>query len=312
MLFWKNFGKFLQGRVLGDYFQEPKEFSCSRRGCCCENLPKAKLRRDFWDARRGPFYLAARKASEGISIFDWEVDRLKKEAVKKEKKLTLERQFVLFPESGLPVVANWLWVVENCPFLEEGKCSIYGKRPLMCRQFPVRGKNVFFSIKRREKLGLAISSLCARAQETNAPRYFRGANETIRRFSKAFGECFLAKIRYDADWLFVTESARFLEMSGKIGFERAENLSPKRAWVKSRKFQRLSALLVEKGVFRNRRALERKLESNREILVSLFLQRKFGEIRNFKVIGFRDAGPARKTRRLPGKRTSLSARTFVP
>lgn len=70
------------------------------------------------------------------------------------------RKFALHVIQGiislpLPMVSDWGLEGLGCPFLEDGKCSIYSVRPLFCRMFgaftvTTFGANTYYSCSRQE------------------------------------------------------------------------------------------------------------------------------------------------------------------
>ena len=93
-----------------------KKFECKQCGKCCS---------DFGDKKYLPLY-------------EWDVEILKEEAENKKISLKIEPlKFFLDKKTGIVIVFLYGLMEEPCPFLEDLKCSIYEKRPLICRKFPL-------------------------------------------------------------------------------------------------------------------------------------------------------------------------------
>jgi Fe-S-cluster containining protein len=92
-------------------------FKCKGCGDCCRNFgEKGKC----------------------IPLFDFEVERLKEIAARKNIKIEFKpRKYLLEENSGIIFVYLYGLNHNVCPFLKEKKCSIYQERPIICRQFPI-------------------------------------------------------------------------------------------------------------------------------------------------------------------------------
>jgi Fe-S-cluster containining protein len=98
------------------------KFKCIKCGSCCKNI-----------SDKG-------SSSNGLPLFEWEAKRLKK----LKKGIKIEPLDVFYDEkSKIYFCLGYLLIGEPCVFLKNKKCSIYKKRPLICRAFPVAKHPLF-------------------------------------------------------------------------------------------------------------------------------------------------------------------------
>jgi len=73
-----------------------------------------------------------------LPLFEWETKELKKIAKEKKIKISIKPN-LYFLDKKSNTVFVYLYGMFNhpCPFLKRKRCSIYDKRPLICRQFPI-------------------------------------------------------------------------------------------------------------------------------------------------------------------------------
>jgi Fe-S-cluster containining protein len=97
-----------------------KAFECQKCGHCCKS---------FKDEERG---------LKGLPLFEWEKEELEKVAKEKGIELNIEVTDIIYDKkSNSYICLNFSLIQEPCPFLKETQCSIYNKRPLICRAFPL-------------------------------------------------------------------------------------------------------------------------------------------------------------------------------
>ena len=92
-------------------------FKCKSCGECCRNF---------------------QEKGKCIPLFDFEVEILKN--ISNEKNIKIEFKPIKYLlEENSQIVFVYLYGLNHdiCPLLKENKCSIYTKRPLICRQFPL-------------------------------------------------------------------------------------------------------------------------------------------------------------------------------
>jgi Fe-S-cluster containining protein len=97
------------------------KFKCKKCSCCCRKFGGG-------DGAKEPH----------LPIFEWEVEIIKK--IAKERGINLDirpSDVFLDKKSDTAFCCMYGLFNEPCNFLKENKCSIYEKRPLVCRMFPL-------------------------------------------------------------------------------------------------------------------------------------------------------------------------------
>ena len=112
---------------------------CKKCGNCCRFRPikiefdEEKVKREFYYAT-GFLYLFSFTRMT-ITLLPWEVKILKNEAKKRGISIKiLPKKFVLKNNEAVPI--DYFLDHDVCPFLSKNLCTIYEKRPLICRCFP--------------------------------------------------------------------------------------------------------------------------------------------------------------------------------
>jgi Fe-S-cluster containining protein len=116
------------------------KFKCYQCGNCCKNLMKRGKKRHNPDGQLVP------DEKLGLTIFNWEVETLKKLAKENNIKLILEPQHGLVSKEGILIIACYQITHNNCPFLINNKCSIHKNRPIACRVFPLMNSGLYETI----------------------------------------------------------------------------------------------------------------------------------------------------------------------
>ncbi len=96
------------------------KFECKQCGKCCSIIKNSE------------------KSIGGLPLFEWEKEELERLASEKGIKLEIGPTDLVFDKkSNSYICINFSLKQEPCPFLKDNKCSIYEKRPLICRYFPL-------------------------------------------------------------------------------------------------------------------------------------------------------------------------------
>ena len=124
-----------------------------------------------------------------LPFFEWEIIKVKKEADKRKIKLNIQPINLMLDEiSGLYFFPQYGMFNEPCPFLGQGKCLIYSKRPYVCRMFPLIKIPLFEEIK----IKFDWFSFCPNfdlkkfVEETNSENLNQ---EELNKKFEEFGEC---------------------------------------------------------------------------------------------------------------------------
>ena|GEM_PF-5093320 len=280
--------EFINTKVLGPYFQKPVPFRCDRSGKCCRDLVVSRKRElEVIRENSGPFYRTLPdRGLKGVMIFDWERKSLEKTLKERGQKGKFEPGMVLIPKDKKlpPIVVKWLFYYSSCPFIgTDGLCGIYKERPLTCRRFPLGGiGGIFSSIRRGVPVAIPISNLCCDGEKTNLPEFFLSPKAMAEKFSAAFGECFSAKVKSDADDMVILGLQRFAEKNLGIPFEEGY-LHPEGVWTLSKKGGvPISEFFIERKLLTEKQLL-RAIERNRKELETLLFSGKIREIKKHKI-----------------------------
>lgn len=114
-------------------------------GWCCTHLERtpepaeAAATEDFRAMLRDLGVYHCRDAvTVGLSLSNAEADALRGEAEARGMNIRLHpRTFLLETRRGVAVVLDWHLPHVECPFYADYKCTVYDKRPLVCRAYPV-------------------------------------------------------------------------------------------------------------------------------------------------------------------------------
>lgn len=142
-----------------------EKFSCKNCGACC-----------------------TRFGIEGaLPFFEWEIDKVKKEAKNRKIKLNIKPLNLMFDEiSGIYFFPQYGMFNEPCPFLGKEKCLIYSKRPAVCRMFPL----IKTPLIEEKNIGFGWFSFCP---NFNPEKFIKEKEnlsiEQVREKFDEFGEC---------------------------------------------------------------------------------------------------------------------------
>ena len=110
-------------------------------GHCCTHLqrePEPGVAAFRAQLRRHGVYHCADAASGGLSLASAEADALREEAAARGMRLRLHpRTYLLETRRRLAVVLDWHMPDASCPFYADYRCTVYERRPLVCRAYPV-------------------------------------------------------------------------------------------------------------------------------------------------------------------------------
>jgi Fe-S-cluster containining protein len=113
------------------------KFECKKCGKCCTIIKNNE------------------KSMGGLPLFEWEKEELEKIALENGIKLMIGPTDLVFDKkSNSYICINFSLKQEPCVFLKDNKCSIYEKRPFICRYFPLAQSPLII----REDKSLDISS----------------------------------------------------------------------------------------------------------------------------------------------------------
>ena len=101
-------------------FFSVKQFECHGCGNCCRSVYRSK------------------KLHNGFFVSDAEAEWLREEAKKQKIQISFKPyESIADKNSKKLIVKSWRLNHDSCPFFSAGKCTVYDRRPLICRSFPV-------------------------------------------------------------------------------------------------------------------------------------------------------------------------------
>lgn len=185
-----------------------KNFECLKCGKCCKNF-------------------GSNSSFSGLPLFEWEKEEFEKLAKEKGICLKISPTNVIYDKKSKTYV-NISYFMENqpCPFLKENKCSIYQKRPIVCRSFPL-ARNPLID---NEPLGINCFMHCPNFNsklflkenlkiERNKNLLIK-ESKIIREYRKVFGRNILVyEAIHSKIWEYVKERIEELEEKGTTCFE---------------------------------------------------------------------------------------------
>lgn len=193
-----------------------RNFECLKCGNCCRNF-----------GSDGSF--------SGLPLFEWEKEEFEK--IAKEKKINLEIKptNILFDKMSKEYVClTFSMKNQPCPFLKNNVCSIYEKRPIVCRSFPLARNPMIDD----ENLGMNCFMHCPNFNAKlfleenfgiNANKTFSiSESKILEEYKKVFGENTLVyEAMHSKVWEYIKEEIIDLEEEEIVEFENVkENQVP--------------------------------------------------------------------------------------
>ena len=97
-----------------------EKFQCKKCGLCCKTY-------------------GVTEGEKFLSIYEWEIETFKKCAKEKRIIINIKPVVLFFDTKHKLLFATGYGLFQTpCPFLVNNRCSIYEKRPLSCKLFPMR------------------------------------------------------------------------------------------------------------------------------------------------------------------------------
>jgi len=192
------------------------KFECKGYADCCHNFKQENRERAEKFASVAVLNLATDPQGIALPVFDWETGKIKEEARKKGKYASLRPLWVAIDYKDRPVVVMWNLDHNDCPFLEENKCTIYGNRPTICRSFPVTDSGLMQAMKRAASIRVASSTACRCWKEQIPDMGKMTVNEMYKFFYGIFGDSYKAALEYDMQMVFIVRIIQDLVDKGKI------------------------------------------------------------------------------------------------
>lgn len=108
----------------------------------------------------------------------------------------------------------WNSRMDNCPLLEDNKCTKYNERPLVCKAFPLLNSGLISGKEFVISPGCSQEELLEKiAKKINAEK---NEKKRIELMKKAFGESFLALVQIELTRDFIYKEVEKMEDNGLI------------------------------------------------------------------------------------------------
>lgn len=192
------------------------KFECKGYADCCRNLKNASKERAEKFASVGVLNLAADPANIALPVFDWEIGKMKDIAKETGRYISVKPLWVAIDHKDRPVVVMWNLDHNDCPFLSGNDCTIYSDRPTICRSFPVTGSGFIQASSGKNDIKIASSTACRCWKEQIGDLGKMTVSDMYKTFYGIFGESYLAALKYDMQFVFVTRVIQDLVDKGKI------------------------------------------------------------------------------------------------
>jgi Fe-S-cluster containining protein len=166
-----------------------KPFECRRCGACCRDFTGYRHVEEHTFRDRITFILNR----PHLVLQDWEADLLQKELDAIGSATMIIPSLVFFDMlNSRTIVFTYSIESVECPLLVQNSCSIYRKRPLVCRIYPCvhRLDTLLSGSERRELTG---NSLCPPEDEDD---WMPDEGVTLRDLEERYGDSFRLNLAY--------------------------------------------------------------------------------------------------------------------
>jgi len=174
-------------------------FECKKCGACCKNIrarygkiePK-EIEEHFEEQCKGKngIYQLLEPSEVTIPLFEWEVEALSKEAKKRGFELKVKPYLAIYDIMEDQILSiRWILDYDDCPFYTDEGCSVYSKRPLVCRFFPIDLRD----FTRTGELNYTLKNHmdCKHISKLKFPGFSGKRIDTLRFLDKFWGDSFV-------------------------------------------------------------------------------------------------------------------------
>lgn len=197
-----------------------EKFKCQKCAHCCSTLQLEEDAGLFLGYFNSAYILHCCKPS--LTLFDWEAKEMAEEAEKEGIKLKMTPYKLVYDtNSKTAIILQYALAHNVCPFLKFNACSIYAKRPLICRLFPPNARGITSGT-----ITLNCSS-CPYDMKHNdweeSAKLNLEPKAMIKKIHERYGEIFEAEVEYEIMSKQITDWINMLILKGVIspakGFE---------------------------------------------------------------------------------------------
>ena len=185
-------------------------FDCCRCGRCCTNLRTLSME----SGNQKLIFRVPENDKIGLPLWQWEADNIRKIVGEQGIEVNIEPlQFFYDMKSEKAVIISWHLNHDSCVFYKPGECTIYEKRPHVCRMFPLISSGIFeFDFGRRPEFSKTVfnADFGQKAYET------RSQKEFIENMDTYYGSGFIVAVQNDMINYYIVKKIKHLTMKGII------------------------------------------------------------------------------------------------
>lgn len=211
--------------------RSPDPFECTECGDCCRRF---EVVIDPW-VEEGIVHMV-RDGSIGVEVWPWEARELITSSMAGDLGLVLLPSNIIVDSMRKRAVALSYFIAnEDCPFQEGKLCTIYTKRPNVCRYFPLV----------LAKSGVRITERCPEAAR---PRMGTDATANAEALRKAYDEavtCILRDIFYHEHMVNLLGE---LELTGEVAWDWSPDPGEVLRMVQDQEWMDLLEFIVDTGM----------------------------------------------------------------
>ncbi|MDI6737848.1 MAG: YkgJ family cysteine cluster protein [Nanoarchaeota archaeon] len=202
------------------YMKLDEKFKCQKCAKCCSALQLEDEAGLFPGYFNSAYILQCCKPS--LTLFDWEAKEMAEEAEKEGINFKLiPYKLVYDTKTKTAIILQYVLAHNVCPFLKFNACSIYEKRPSICKLFPPNARGITSGT-----ITLNRSSCPYDLKEKDWEEVINlnlQPKEMIRKIHERYGEIFEAEVEYEIMSKQITDWVNLLILKGIIspakGFE---------------------------------------------------------------------------------------------
>jgi len=185
-------------------------FDCCRCGRCCTNI--RTLSKEAKEQKL--VFCVPENDKIGLPLWPWEADAIRKIAGERGIETKIEPlQFFYDKKSERAVIISWHLNHDSCVFYKPDECTIYEKRPHVCRMFPLIGSGIFeFDFGRRPEFSKTVCNADFGQKTYEA----RSQKEFIENMDTYYGYGFKVAVQNDMINYYIVKKIKQFTEKGSI------------------------------------------------------------------------------------------------
>jgi Fe-S-cluster containining protein len=198
-----------------------EKFQCKKCSHCCSTIQLDLEAQGLFPGYFNSAYIL-HCCKPSLTLFDWEAKEMNEIAEKEGINFKLmPYKLVYDTKTKTTIIMQYAVVHDVCPFLKFSQCSIYDKRPLICRLFPPNARGITSG---------TISINCSTCKHDMDEADWKEAMKLnlqpkalIKKIHQRYGEVFEAEVEYELISKQITDWINLLILKGHLapakGFE---------------------------------------------------------------------------------------------